>query len=234
MNATLKTAAAEALQQAMWQWEERFKALPPGLRPARAFTIALSREAGAEGLTLARELGKRLKWQVYDRELVEQIAADVGVQARLLESVDERSRNWLAEIFERLFGVPHVDNNTYVHRLVSTVLALGAHGDCVIVGRGATSILPRSSTLRVRLFAPLEHRVAVLQKRLGIDERAARALAQEQDKQRSDFVRNNFHCDPEAPASYDLLLNSDTFSIDECADLVLDALARRQKHEQSR
>lgn len=229
MDKTLKPAAAEALQQAIWRWEHRVQTLPAGSSRSRPLSIALSREAGAQGLTLAYELGKRLNWPVYDRELVEQIAADVGIQGRLVDAVDERSRSWLSEIFESLCGVPHVADNVYAHRLVSTILALGSHGECVIVGRGATAILPSISTLRVRLVAPLEHRVAVLQKRLGIDQRAARAKVHEQDKQRSEFVRNNFHCDPEDPANYDLLLNSDTFSLDECAELIIEALQCRQR-----
>lgn len=147
----------------------------------------------------------------------------------MLESVDEQSSNWLTEMFERLFGVPHVAESAYVRHLVNTVLALGAHGQCVIVGRGAAVILPRNSTLRVRLVAPLEHRIAVLRKRLSLDDKAARDKALEVDKQRSEFVRNNFHCESAAPTNYDLVLNTDTFSNGACAELIIEALHRRQK-----
>ncbi|MGE5388460.1 MAG: hypothetical protein ACM3NE_06195, partial [Hyphomicrobiales bacterium] len=33
-----------------------------------SFTIALSREAGSGGTLVAREIGRRLNWPVYDRE----------------------------------------------------------------------------------------------------------------------------------------------------------------------
>lgn len=213
----------------MSHWAARPATLPSWLHHRRPYTIAISREAGASGGTVAREIGARLSWPVYDRELLERIASDAGIQTKLLESVDEQSRGWIAETLENLFGVPHVTESKYVHRLVDSVLALASRGKCVIVGRGSTAILPRSSTLRVRLVAPLEHRVEVLRKRLNLDEKAAHAKAMEQDKQRNEFARSNFHCDAENPSHYDLVLNTATFSPAECADLIVDALNRRQK-----
>src|SRR4051812_8217077 len=41
--------------------------LPPGRTTApRGLTVALSREAGARGTTIARKLGELLGWQVFD------------------------------------------------------------------------------------------------------------------------------------------------------------------------
>src|SRR5690242_12897526 len=42
---------------------------PPRTGPA-AMTIAVSREAGARGGTIARRVGRKLGWQVYDQELL--------------------------------------------------------------------------------------------------------------------------------------------------------------------
>src|SRR4029079_5991322 len=126
------------------------------------FTIALSREAGTQGAAVGREVGARLGWQVYDHELLERIAQDLGVRTILLDRVDERRKSWLKESFESLFGVPFVSEAAYVHRLIKTILALGAHGECIIVGRGSPFILPAASTLRVRLIGPLADRVGAM------------------------------------------------------------------------
>src|SRR5262249_32463135 len=100
-----------------------------------------------------------------DRELLERVAGDLGVRTSLLESFDEQRKGWLQEAAEAFFHIPAVNETAYVRRLVETVLALGAHGACVIVGRGAPFILSPDTTLRVRLTAPRADRVAAIRER---------------------------------------------------------------------
>src|SRR4051812_29658707 len=47
-------------------------------RPAlpRGFTVAISRETGARGATIARRVARKLGWEVYDQELLEFMAQD--------------------------------------------------------------------------------------------------------------------------------------------------------------
>ena len=225
MFANASSHPSESLLRAAGHWEER-RQMRDSKGRATGTTLAISREVEAGGTTLARELGKRLGWLIYDHELLERIASDLGVQATLLESVDEHRGNWLREQFESLMRVPHVTSTTYVHRLVKAVLALGRLGECVIVGRGAAFVLPRETTFRVRLVAPRKYRAAALARRLGIDEAAAERQLASHDKERSDFVRMHLGSDPESPSNYDLILNTEEFSTAECADLVLDGLRR--------
>jgi hypothetical protein len=223
----------ESLLRAARHWDER-RQTQTRKDESTGITIAISREVEAGGPTLARELGKRLGWAVYDHELLERIASDLGVHAKLLQSVDEHRGNWLQEQFESLVGVPHVATSAYVHRLVKVLLALGQHGECVIVGRGAAIVLPRESTFRVRLVAPRKHRVLALGRRLGLGAPEADALLAAQDRERVDFVRAHFSSDPEAPSNYDLILNTEEFSATECADLVVEALRIRQSRHVDR
>src|SRR6478672_12694127 len=92
---------ATTLQNLCRHWAER-QVAPEG--PCAAanpypFTIALSREAGTQGAAVGREVGARLGWQVYDHELLERIALDLGVRTILLDRVDERRKSWLKESF---------------------------------------------------------------------------------------------------------------------------------------
>src|SRR5262249_41491040 len=120
-----------------WQHEAQEASGRPTAK-RRTLAIALSREAGAQGSEIGRAVGARLGWSVYDQELLDHIAADLGVRTGLLKSVDERQKPWLEEAFESLLGTPFVNESTFVHRLVKTVLAIGAKGECVIIGRGAS------------------------------------------------------------------------------------------------
>lgn len=196
----------------------------------RGITIAISRETGTFGAAIAREIGNRLGWPVYDRELLHRIADDIGVRQTLLESVDERQESWLSECFTRLFAVPGVSEAVYFRRLLETLLSLGSHGNCVIVGRGASAVLPMETTLRVRVVAPLEHRIETVQREDGISHAAAAAAIDSKDRERNRFVTTHFRIDPADPANYDLVLNAARYSAKECADLVMAALDHLRRH----
>jgi cytidylate kinase len=236
---------AEAMARARRQWQAQLKgetaaevsptrspdASEPPVRPVsvqRLFTIALSREAGANGSLVAQAVGERLGWPVYDRDLVQQVAADMGVRTRLLESLDEKHRSWLVECAESFASVPAVSGSTYARHLLETLLALGANGECIIVGRGASQVLPTATTLRVRLVGPKGDRVKVICQKFGIPAEEAKGWVEETDKERARFVKDHFRVDPTDPGQYDLVLNSSRFSIAECADLIIEALRRMQ------
>ena len=223
---------AEAMEQTRRQWQARRQAeegfpLPLKHTPP-ACTIALSREAGADGPRVARTVGERLGWPVYDRELLQLVAADMGLKARLLEGVDERRKGWLRECLELFVSASGVTESAYVRHLLETLLALASHGECVIVGRGAAQVMPAATTLRVRLVGPVADRVAAIQQRFGISREEASAWVAKTDAERDRFVRDHLQADPGDPRRYDLVLNSSRFTVPECADLIIEALRRLQ------
>jgi hypothetical protein len=228
------------LEELCRKWEaearRRSSALHLSSSPARPeeATIALAREAGTQGPLVAREAGRRLGWDVYDHELLERIAQELHWRMSLLESIDEKRMSWLEETVQAFRTDPEtsghpVSESAYVRHLVQTILALGVHGGCIIVGRGAVHILPAATTLRVRLVAPLAHRIEVMSHRLGLSNREAERRVQTVDSDRAAFIRDHFTRDPENPHHYDLILNTARFSVVECADLIVEALRRIQK-----
>ena len=218
----------EALSSYLQHWKERGEAEARARQAKPAFTIAISRQSGAPGTTTARAVGERLGWAVYDRELVERIAQDMTLQASLLERVDEKKVGWLQEFMESFSSAPVVSDIAYVHRLAKTIASLVAHGDCVLVGRGVAHILPVETTLRVRLVAPVAWRVAAMSRKLGVSEEEAAVKVAAIDRQRVQFVREHFNKDTTDPSLYDLVLNTERFSVEQCADLIVEALHRLQ------
>lgn len=218
---------SESLEHTEHHLSQRHSSEPVAFTP----TIAITRQAGTPGTSLAREIGKRNDWPVYDHELVEKIARDMGARTSLLETVDEREQSWLLDSLRAFGSTRAVTESNYVRHLVETVLALGARGNCIIVGRGAGFILPAATTLRVRLIAPLESRIAAVCRDRGWTRYQAAAWVDQMDRERRQFVRNHFANDPDEPTNYDLLLNMAQWSIVEAADLVLRALRLRELHE---
>src|SRR5580698_6868380 len=73
-----------------------------------AITVAISRQAGALGTSVANELGRRMSWPVYDHALLERMAEAMHVQVDLLKSIDERHVPWLIERMAACSATPFV------------------------------------------------------------------------------------------------------------------------------
>ena len=225
---TMSQRSSEALMRAMGHWAGQRQAAGPGRAPA-GLTIAISREIGARGTSVGRAVGERLGWPVYDHELLELIAREQNLRVSLLESVDERRTSWIEECMEAFAAIPAVSGSAYARYLTETMLSLAAHGACVIVGRGAAQVLPAASTLRVRLVAPLEDRIAWMSREHGLPRDEAGRRVAEVERDRVGFIRTHFQKDPTEPTGYDLLLNSSRLSVADCAELVVTALHRLAK-----
>jgi cytidylate kinase len=217
------------MDRAQQHWQARHRAVAAEVTATPQLTIALEREAGALRTSVAHELARQLDWPAYDHELLERIAQEMGLRTRLLESVDERRRSWLEESIERFSGTPLASANAYVRHLIETLFFLGAHGECVIVGRGAAQLLPAETTLRVRLIGNLEDRITTIQHRFGLSRAEAARRVEELDRERRQFVKDHFRRDPTELHQYDLILNVFRCPLEECAGLIADA-ARRLGH----
>jgi cytidylate kinase len=193
------------------------------------FTVALSRDAGAGGTEVARAVGERLGWPVYDRELLQRVAEGMGLRPEVLEKVDERHKGWLQRCLEYFVASPPVAGDAYACRLAEALLSLAARGECVIVGRGAAQVLPAESTLRVRLVGSFPARVLAVQRRHGASAEEAERRVAATDAERRRFVQEYFHKDPSDAGLYDLVLNSTRFTAGQCVDFIVEALHRLQE-----
>ncbi len=123
-----------------------------------------------------------------------------------------------------------VDKHTYLCLLPRTILTL-ARNDCIILGRGAHLLLPDS--LRVRIEASLEARVANMIRFEGISEEEAQERIARSDKSRARFIRQVAAVLPEkyrwdkTRRMYDLTINTDHFSVADAASMIILAAEKR-------
>src|SRR6516225_4346905 len=104
---------AQALERAEGHWQARRQQSVSPAAPA-GLTIAINREAGAPGTSVAQEVGARLGWPVYDHELIEMIAKEMGLRVNLLETLDEKRQSWILEAMEGFSASPFVSENSFV------------------------------------------------------------------------------------------------------------------------
>jgi cytidylate kinase len=185
----------------------------------RSLTIAITREAGARGGTISRRVGKKLGWQVYDQEMLEYIAQE---EAHIQETVDALTAVEAAWVDERTHTLGDEEHPS-VRNLARTILALGAQGEVVLVGRGAGFLLPAPTTLHVRIVAPLEDRIAYMSQWMRLTQEEAAEQVAQRDRRRTEFVTTHFHGQPDDVYRYDLLLNSSLLGEDLCVELIAHA-----------
>lgn len=208
-----------------FQGDRGATAEPPAV-PA-ALTIALSREAGARGGSIGQRVARKLGWSFYDQDLLEYMAQDAVVRQGLFDSLTPAAASWVEEHLQLLLRAQNLSQHRDVVNLARVVLALGATGAAVIVGRGAGCILPSASTLNVRLVAPLGERIAYMSQWLRLSEDEAAERVRQEDQQRLEFLNTHFHHDPNVLYQFDLVLNSSLLGEDTCAELI--ALAARAR-----
>ena len=190
-------------------------------------TIALSREAGARGGAIGRRVGQKLGWQVFDQELLEYMAQDGVVRQGVLDNLKPAAVLWAEERLQQLLREQNLSQNPAILTLARVVLALGTHGEAVMIGRGSGFILPRASTLHVRLVAPLEERIAYMSQWQRLPMEEAAEMVRVRDERRVDFLQTHFHRSGGDVHQYDMLLNTSLLGEDVCAELIVSAAQAR-------
>ena len=108
---------------------------------ARFRNVCLSREAGAGAGTIARNVGTRLDWKVYDHEILEAIAQRMERPTDEVRAFDELApsvvQDWILPLREEHYA----PQEAYLDHLAKLVEAIGRAGDSVVVGRGAGFLL---------------------------------------------------------------------------------------------
>ena len=189
--------------------------------------LLISREKGAGGHAVAQAVSERLGWQVFDNQIVDQIAQKAHVRRQLIESLDERAQATIQGIVGQILHPEEIGTPGYLAHLKEIVLALGHQGDVVIVGRGARYLLPTQFGVNVRLSAPIAIRTERIAHEQHLTLAAARAQVETADRDRAKLVRRHFGEDIANPLSHDLTINTAELSIEAAAEVVLTALEQK-------
>jgi len=189
--------------------------------------LLISREKGAGGTAVARAVGQRLGWQVFDHEIVDQIAQKANVRRQLIESLDERVQATIQSIVGQILHPEEIGTPDYLAHLKEIVLALGHQGNVIIIGRGARYLLPTQFGVNARLVAPIAIRAQRIAHEQHLSLPAARAQVETADRERALLVRRHFGEDVATPLGHDLTVNTAELSIEAAAEVVLTALQQK-------
>jgi len=194
--------------------------------------ITMSRLPGAGARALAERIAKELKIDFWDDEIIEEIAKSSSVSRRVIESLDEQDRSILDD------WIGYLDrsgmwSHEYFRHLTRVVGSVGAHGHALILGRGASYILPVEVSLRVLVVAPLEVRVRNVMEAYNCQEKEARARVRKTENERLGFIKKYFQANLSDPNNYDLTINTANLDLDVAAAIVREAFNSKQWYNYS-
>lgn len=199
----------------------------PRARPC-GLTVAISREAGARGTTIARKVAEILDWQVFDHDTLDYLAQNDSARAQLLADVPADALAWADVQLAHLQRDRGLNAEGESLRLVRLVLAVAARGNAVIVGRAAGFLLPRETTIHIRVIAPLEARVAYMAQELRLTRPEAVEEVRARDERRAIFLDRTLAQDPADLTAYDAVVNSDRLGVEGAAQFIGWAVRTKQ------
>ena len=108
--------------------------------------ITISREFGSGGRTIGKEVARRLDYNFFDRELVEEVAKRSGFSQDFIEENGEYANARSSLLFYWATAKQHSMENLSMHDQIYIVQTkvieeLAETGNCVIVGRCADYVL---------------------------------------------------------------------------------------------
>ncbi|MRR17911.1 MAG: cytidylate kinase-like family protein [Deltaproteobacteria bacterium] len=230
INKLQDSAVQHIVDQQVSKWERETKRrYKKPIRPV----ITICRLPGSGTEILAKKLSEDLKLDLFDREIVEEIAKSTGMSKCVIESLDEQDRgtldNWLGALQKKV----HLRPDEYLMHLTHVVASIGAHGHAVIVGRGAGFILPSDVCLRLLLVAPKDVRVNNVKEAYQLTSEEAERRVMETERDRKAFIKEYFEADLTDPTNYDLTINTTHFNVDVAVAIIKEAFNTRKWYKYS-
>ncbi|MDR0562792.1 MAG: cytidylate kinase family protein [Spirochaetaceae bacterium] len=175
--------------------------------------ITISRELAALGDETAQELAKLLGYRFVNKSGLEERIKSYGIAEHKLQRYDERKPSFLASLSQ--------DRDDYLHYLKTAVLTEAGKGNAVIIGRGASVIFKNvPGVLSVFLGAPLPIRMKRVKSYFHCDDKRAKQIIEQSDKDRKGFHHYFFDMEWRQPGNYHLALNTGHLRPSICAEII--------------
>jgi cytidylate kinase len=209
--------------------------------------VTISRLAGSGAEQIAQRVGELLGYDLLDKQLMAQVAVDVGLSCD--EIIDFSETHYKVKSFvERLLHpsphyVGHVvtrdreasdagtlslkqlNESECIELIRSTLRAAYHRGNMVILGRGGQAILQKMpGALHVRVEAPWRARVARIGVERQVAEEEARQLVAERDSAVAEYLERFFGIRGDDPLHYHLVVNTGKWDLETAAQLVVNAV----------
>jgi len=211
--------------------------------------ITIGRQFGAGGTSVGEMLARRLKIDLLESRIIDEVAHRLRLPKEEVEAEDEQPGSLLGRLLVALGSAstepmippeatawtppnsdPTFDTRKAVLQITQNVIEEAAReGNVVIVGRGGGYILRDfPGALHVFLRAATEARVKTVMARFKIaSEDEARKRIKSTDENWTSYIKQVYGHDRNLPAHYDMVLDTGTLGYEATVDVIVAALEHR-------
>ena len=191
--------------------------------------ISIGREFGSGGHEIAEMLAERFELNLYDKNLLEQVANDKNLNVKNLEKHDEKPRNmWMTRTVR---GYSNSAEENLANMQFEYLKKAAADGESfVIVGRCAETILKNNPALiSMFILGDWENKVERITRLYDMEREEAESFIYRQDKKRKNY--HNYYCKGKWGDSrnYDISVNSSKLGEEETTQMLVEYIMKRQK-----
>ena len=201
--------------------------------------VCISHAAGAGGEEVGRLVAERLGFLYVDEEIVARAAAKGGVEPAEVAS-EERRKSLAARVLNAIaqgggetwamggsvpLGAGDEASSDDIRALIrETIEQTAARRNSIIVAHAASHAVGHGpGVLRVLVTASPETRAARVAGAERLDQARAVRAVKDSDAGRADYLKRFYDVGEELPTHYDLVVNTDTLSIEQAAELISQA-----------
>lgn len=195
--------------------------------------ITVSREYGAGGSTVARDVAERLGWRLVDNQLVEEIARRAGLTTAEAQERVERGPTFVERLVRALAASnpelltpasvqPPEAEDARLKQITEQVVSESAGDHAVLVGRAAGAVIGRrDDALHIKLVGTIEYRRQIIAERLGVSVEEAERQIRDVDGHRAEYHRRWYQRDWTDARNYHLVINAGWLGLDRAATLIV-------------
>lgn len=194
--------------------------------------VTISREYGSGGLKIGELVAKRLGYDIFDNNIINEVAKKAKVSLKSVQEIEKTAGNTflnlLTSMASGLSFVGHApgiksdfDEEKYRTFLDRTIKEIAARGNAVIVGRGGRFILKDDpAPLHIYLLASYEERIRNLMSSYQNDEKKAESVAVKGEQKRVKFLQGFGVEDPQNPHHFHVSINTSIVPENQAVDLI--------------
>ena len=199
--------------------------------------LTVSRQFGAGGRTLGKNVAEKMNYTLIDEDMVGKIADRAKVSKNWVRSIEKEAGGSLLKFMSYL--VPqryvnqilddtrgYIDEEVYVNTLTEVINELAKEENCVIVGRGGQYILREHPTaFHVLLVAEMPDRINFMVEHYKLKQEEAKTVVRVREKRRVNLYRKFGREDYNDPHLYHFVLNMSKLSMDQASELVCELIS---------
>lgn len=196
---------------------------------AKQTIISISREFGSGGHVIAEKIAQDFGLPLYDRKMLEEIAAEKNMRVEHLEKYDEKPRNIF--LSRRVHGYSNSMEENVAEMQFEYIKNKADSGESfVIVGRCAETVLHgRDEMISIFILGDRDKKVERVKDKYKLDKSEAVSKINRHDKKRKQYHNTYSKYKWGDSRSYDICVNSSRLGVEQTAKSLEDYIRYRMQ-----